>query len=201
MNKTKSLKFKILVPISVFAILLGAGALTYNLMHHQAAADSKKIATFAFDDSKAPGWYTSGPIDSTDQANSKPSDPTTTMIVGQGTKDNPGGDCFVEFFYYGNNSTDPDTALNNMISGSNTSTLTLNQINSLPQEMKTAKGNVSYQLYQYNQTGSDSSQFSNGIELGYFRAGTGYIDARGYCKTDDELSVTLPVFSAVSFKL
>jgi len=66
--------------------------------------------------------------------------------------------------------------------------------------MKTPAGDATFQLHQYDITGPDTSQMSTGQEIAVFKAGTGYIDIRGYCKTVDELPATLPVLSAVSFK-
>jgi hypothetical protein len=208
MKTKKSLKFKIIVPAAALLVLVAGGALAYTLISRPVSADkATSTTTFNFDASKAPGWWTGGTIDSsTDKSADNTPQPTIMMIIGQGSKEHghEGGDCFVQYEYWANNSKDPEEVVSESATPSDPSTsgtFALQPTNIVSLTIKTPSGDTPFQLHQYNVTGPDASQMSDGEEFGAFKAGTGYIDVRGYCKTADELSVSLPVFSAVSFKL
>lgn len=208
MKSNKFLKLKFLIPIAVLVVLVGGAVLTYGLLPRPTAAEKvTNTSTFEFESVKAPGWFAGANIDG-DITNAAAA-PTsiklasTTRIIAQGTADKPTGNCFVQYSYWSNNSKDPNQVLNEMAAPSDPAkggTSTLQPTNTTSLTMKTPAGDTPFQLHQYNLTGPDTAQMSTGEEFAVLKAGTGYIDIRGYCKTADELSVTLPVFSAVSFK-
>jgi hypothetical protein len=208
MKTKKSLKFKIIVPAAVLLVLVGGGALVYSLILRPVSAEkATSTATFEFESAKAPGWFAGANIDG-DITNAAAA-PTsiklasTTRIIAQGTADKPTGNCFVQYSYWSNNSKDPDEVVSELAAPNDPSTpgtFALQPTDTISLTIKTPSGDAPFQLHQYNVTGPDASQMSDGEEFGALKAGTGYIDIRGYCKTADELSVTLPVFSAVSFK-
>ncbi len=209
MKSKKSLKIKIVIPVIAVVVLAAGGALAYSLIPHPVSAEkSKNTAVFNFDSSKAPGWFAGNNIDgSVINADAAPTSvklATTTRIIAQGTAAKPTGDCFVQYSYWANNSKDPAQVVKDLSAPSDPSTpgsFTPEPVGSLNLNMKAASNNTSFQLHQYNVTGADAKQMSDGEEFGAFKVANGYIDIRGYCKTADQLSVTLPVFSAVSFEL
>lgn len=208
MKTKKSFKFKIIISVALLLLLIAAGALAYNLIPRPVSAEKTSAAVFDFDASKAPGWFAGANIDgeviNADAAPTSKKLATTTRFIAQGTTDKPTGNCFVQYSYWANNSKDANQTLNELVASSDPSTdgsFTLNPANIVDLTMKTPAGDAPFQLHQYEITGSNTSQMSTGVEIGVFKASTGYVEIRGYCKTVDELSVTLPVFSAVSFKV
>jgi hypothetical protein len=208
MKTKKSLKFKIILPVALLLVLVGGGVLTYSLIPHTVAAEKgTTMATFAFDDSKAPGWFAGANIDgeatNADAAPTSVKLATTTRIIAQGTADKPAGNCFVQYSYWANSTKDVNQVLSELSAPSDPSTpgtFTLEPTKTISLTMQTTLNDTPFQLHQYNITGPDTEKMSTGQEIAVLKAGTGYIDIRGYCKTADELSVTLPIFSAVSFK-
>jgi hypothetical protein len=191
---------KIFIPLIALIVLVVGVAVVYSLLPHQVQADkATSTASFAFDSSKASGWYAGDPISS--DASSASTDPTASRNIVQGTQAQPGG-CFVAYSYYANNSKDPATALSDIEAFSTQdSKLSLEPTNTVPYSITTTDGSKNFDLHQFNVTGGEGTSMSRGEEFGFVKAGTGYIDIRGYCKTADELSQTASVFSAVSFKL
>lgn len=208
MKSKKSLKLKILLPVAALVLLAGGGILAYNLAPKQAAADTPAPkSTFEFDASKAPGWFAGKNIDgeeiNADAAPTSKKLASTTRIIAQGTAEKPTGNCFVQYSYWANSTKDVNQTLSELSAPSNTSTpgsFVLEPAGVTSQKINSNNGTLSYDLHRYNITGSDTEKMSTGQEIAVFKAGTGYVDIRGYCKTVDELEVTLPVFSAVSFK-
>jgi hypothetical protein len=197
--KTKLSK-KMTIPLLAVIVLVVGGAFVYGLLPRQTQTDkTTPTASFAFDSSEASGWYAGDPISS--DASSASTDPTASRNIVQGTQSQP-GDCFVTYSYYANNSKDPATALSDAEAFSTKgSKLSLQPTNIVPYVITTAVGSKSFDLHQFNVTGGEGISMSRGEEFGFVKAGTGYIDIRGYCKTADQLSQTASVFSAVSFKL
>ena len=209
MKTKKSLKFKIIVPVSILLVVALGGILTYRLLPRPAEAEKvASTATFNFDASKAPGWFAGANIDgSVTNASAAPTSKKladTTRIIAQGTAEKPTGDCFVQYSYWANNSKDPDQVITELVANGDSTTagsFSLQPTNTLNLTTHAPSGDIPFQLHQFTVVGSDASQMSDGEEFGAFKVGTGYIDIRGYCKTADQLSITLPVISAVSFKL
>jgi len=208
--KTKaSLKLKIIFSVVFLLVLSASGALAYTFIPRPVVAKKgTSTATFAFDDSKAPGWFAGANIDgeatNADAAPTSIKLATTTRIFAQGTADKPTGNCFVQYSYWANSSKRVDQVLSELSASSDSSTpgtFTLEPTNTVSLSMETSSKDTPFQLHQYKITGPDTENMSTGQEIGVLKAGTGYIDIRGYCKTAEELSVTLPVLSAVSFKL
>lgn len=197
--KTKKLSKKIIIPSAALIVLVAAAALTYTLLPHKVSADNAaSTASFAFDGSKAPGWWAGDQISSTKSSAS--TDPTASRNIVQGTQANP-GDCFVTYSYYANNSKDPMQALSDVEAFSvKGSTLKLQPTNTTTYTMSASNGDQAFQLHQFKVVGENGNTMSRGEEFGFFKSGTGYVDIRGYCKTSDELTQTASLFTAVSFK-
>jgi hypothetical protein len=201
------LRLKIGIPLASLVLIAVIGVIVYNIIPRSVeAAKTTSTATFNFDASKAPGWFAGANIygDVVNASTSGAKMGTVTKIIGQGTSEQPGGDCFVQYEYWENNSKDPDQVLGEMTAPSDPAkggTSTLQPTNTVSFTMKMPAGGTPFRLHQYNLTGPDASQMSTGEEFAVLKAGTGYVEIRGYCKTTDQLSVTLPVLSAVSFKL
>lgn len=209
MKTKKILKLKIIILIAVLAVLVSGSVVVYTLVTRSASSDNAAVNTtsFIFDESKAPGWFAGANIDgAVTNAAAAPTSiklATTTRFIAQGTAEKPTGDCFIQYSYWANNSKDLNQALNEATALSSTNTagsFTLQPTGSAGYAMTTPAGNTSFQLHQYEAVGPDVAQMSTGEQFAYLKAGTGYIEIRGYCKTADQLSVTLPVLSAVSFK-
>jgi hypothetical protein len=209
MKTKKSLRIKISISVLILVILAAGGIFVYSFLLRPVNAEkTTSMATFNFDDSKAPGWFAGANIDgAVTNASAAPTSKKladTTRFIAQGTAEKPTGDCFVQYSYWANNSKDPEQVISELVANSDSTTVSsfsLQPTNTVNLKMNTSSGDVSFRLHQYNVVGSDASQMSDGEEFGAFKAGTGYIDIRGYCKTADQLSITLPVLAAVNFKL
>ena len=203
------IQHKVFLGVGILAALVVVVAVIYSLLPREAEAEKiTPTATFEFDAAKAPGWFAGDNIDgdaiNADAAPTSIKMATTTRIIAQGTANNPGGNCFVQYSYWANNTKDIDQVRKDLAAPSDPSTagsFTLQLKNTVSLAMKTPAGNTPFELGQYDITGPDAARMSTGEAIGVLKAGTGYIDIKGYCKTVDELPVTLPVFAAVSFKL
>jgi hypothetical protein len=199
MKPKKSLRFKIIISVIVLIVLLGGGAVAYSLIPRPVSADVEKSTStlvFDFDASKAPDWFANDSIG----WGGKKSDATAMRIFNLGTKEQP-GECFVMYSYWADNSKDLAHTLNEMAAPASDGSLVPVLTNTVTHTTKSSGGDIPFQLNQYNLTGPAASQMSDGEEFAVFKAGTGYVEIRGYCRTVEELTVTTPVFSAVSFKL
>ena len=130
-------------------------------------------------------------------------EPSATRVIAQGTRAKPAGNCFVMYSYWANDSKDPNQALSEITAPSDASTqgsFTLKQVNTHDLHMNISKFDTPFQLHQYSKIIPDAAETSSGEEYAVIKAGTGYIKIMGVCKTAEELAITLPVFSAVSFK-
>jgi len=201
---------KLVIALVVLLLVITGGMVAYSLTSYHTTTPIKvsQSATFTFDTTKAPDWFAGANIDGdTINASAAPTSKklaTTTRIIAQGTAEQPTGNCFVQYSYWSNNSKDPDQAVSELAANGDSTTsgsFVLQPTNTVALSMATPSGNTPFKLHQYTVTGPDASQMSDGEEFAALKAGTGYIDIRGYCKTADELSITLPVISAVGFKL
>jgi len=203
-------KKSLLTFVAIFALLIvlaAGGVLMYTILpRHSSTNTTAHVATFQFDASKATGWFAGANIvadgNSASATNEKAA--TATRIIAQGTSEKPTGDCFVQYEYWANSTKDPAQVVKEKAAPSDPATagtFSLQPTNTLSLAMKTPTGNTPYQLHQYIVTGPDAAQMSDGEEFAALKAGTGYIVISGYCKTADQLSVTLPVLTAVSFEL
>ena len=203
------LRSKVFIGLAAAVVLAGVSATMYILLPRQSTVEKVvSAATFDFDASKAPGWFAGANIDgeatNADAAPTSKKLATTTRIIAQGTAEKPTGNCFVQYSYWADNGKDIDQVVTELSAPSDPSTagsFKLEPVNTISVATEAQGKDISFQLHQYTITGPDTAQMSTGQEIGAFKAGTGYVDIRGYCKTADELAVTLPVFSAVSLKL
>lgn len=205
--KNKSLKNKIIILSAVVAVVTAGGVLAYNLSVQAASKNSAvSTASFEFDASKAPGWWAAentNPDTSSQNPDTASKMPTARRVIAQGTRDKPTGDCFVMYSYFANSSKNPNEVLTQITAPSDPSTpgaFTLELKKTTDHSMKVANSDVSFPLHQYDKVSPDTTNMSTGEEYAVLKAGTGYIEIRGVCKTVDQLSVTTPVLSAVSFK-
>jgi len=207
--KTRTIFKPILVvPIVALLVIAVAGVCAYLLIPRSVSAEIPSTTpTFEFESSKASGWFAGNSIDGeTTNADAAPTSkklPTTMRIMAQGTVEKPTGNCFVMYSYWANNAKDVNQTLNELSASSDPSTqgtFTLQPHGTTKQQMNSSNGTVTFDLHRYDITGPDTSGMSTGKEIAVFKSGTGYIDVQGYCKTVDELDVTLPLFDAVSFK-
>ena len=208
-QKQKQSMNKSQVFVSVIALLLsaGGGALAYKLITEHASANKvASTASFEFNEAAAPGWWGGDnihPASSSDAQTSSEKMPTARRIFAQGTRAQPTGDCFVMYSYWANDSKDLDQALKDAVAPSDTKTsgaFVLKPTDTTSHTIKTSEGDKPFLLHQYDLTGEPGAQMSRGEEFAFVKAGTGYISITGYCKTAEELKITAPVFSAVSFK-
>jgi len=191
------LRVKIGLSLVSLILLAGIGMIIYTVFPRPAEATKVTNAlVFDFDASKAPDWFANDSIG----WDGKKSDATAMRIFNLGTKEQP-GECFVMYSYWADNSKDLAHALNDMAAPASDGSLVPVLTNTVTHTMKSSGGDIPFQLNQYNLTGPAASQMSDGEEFAVFKAGTGYIEIRGYCRTVEELAVSTPVFSAVSFNL
>jgi hypothetical protein len=194
--------FKILAVVGILLVVAAGGTLIYTILpRHAVPVEKGDTSAFVFESSKASGWWTAGIIDSGSQKPSQSSNapvPTKTMIIAQGTKEQPTGDCFVEFNYWADSSKDLSQAFGDIAAAGSPDSLVPTKVTD--HAMKTDAVDTPYQVHQYSLTGPDVAQMSTGEEFAVLKAGTGYVDIRGYCETADQLAVIEPVFSAVSFR-
>lgn len=198
---------KILIPVATLLVLTTGGVFAYKLISHHASADKVvSTASFTFDESKAPGWWAGDNInpDTSAQAQNDTSKmPAATRVVAQGTRAQPTGNCFIMYSYWANDPKNPNQVLNEITAPSDTSTQGSFRLEPTKTEnlsMKISKSDTPFQLHQYNKVIPDAAAMSSGEEYAVIEAGTGYIKIMGVCKTAQELSITLPVFSGVSFE-
>ena len=189
-------KLKILIPVGILVLIIGAGV-TYMVTSKAAPKEESKTATFEFNSAEAPGWCAGANI--YPDAAIKTPQTTVSRVIAQGTAEKPEGSCFVQYSYWASNSKDVNQALKASEDSGNKN-LTLVPAGVVQSSMKVSSKDVKYQLHQYNLVGMPGEQMSRGQQLAYFKAGTGYIEIRGYCLSVEELSITAPVFSAVSLK-
>ena len=189
-------KLKIFIPIGILVLIIGAGV-AYMVNSNASPKEDASTATFEFSATEAPGWFASANI--YPDAAIKTPQATVSRIVAQGTAEKPEGNCFVQYSYWANSSKDVNQALKASEDSGNKN-LTLIPAGVVQSSMKVSSKDVKYQLHQYDLVGMPGEQMSRGQQLAYFKAGTGYVEIRGYCLTVEELSITAPVFSAVSLK-
>ncbi len=192
----KKLKLEILIPVGILMLIIGGG-IAYVLTSNAASKEDSKAASFEFSDTEAPGWFAGANI-YPDATYDKPQ-ATVSRIVAQGTTEKPEGNCFVQYSYWANTTKDLNQALK-VSEDSGDKDLTLVPAGVIDSSMNVSSKDVKYQLHQYNLVGKPSEQMSRGQQIAYFKVGTGYVEIRGYCLTVEELSITAPVFSAVSLK-
>lgn len=207
MNKKKSLTLKVIIVTAVVAVLTAGGVLAYNLsVRATSTNNAASAASFEFDASKAPGWWAAEsmkPDSSSQTAESGPKMPAARRVIAQGTKEQPTGDCFVMYSYFANNSQNPNEVLRQITAPSDSSTpgsFTLELKKTTSHSMDVAASDTPFEFHQYAKVSPDASNMSAGEAYAVLKAGTGYIEIRGVCKTADQLSVVVPVLSAVSFK-
>ncbi len=207
MKKKQTPQFKILIPVVLTTFIVVLVSIYAFLPKPVEADKSRQVPRFVFDSKQASGWWTSGSIDPRTQkltgSQSDGSDvPFASIGIYQG-KQGESGDCSILLNYWGGRSKDLAKVLSDLetrtVYGS--STLLLKALESTPLTMKVSNSDQYYQLHQYDLTGSSSDSLQRGIEFGVIKTATGYIDIRGNCKTADELTITLPVLSAVSLEL
>lgn len=188
-------------------LLVIGGVVIYNFLSHRTSTN-KAVSSilFNFDGSKAPGWWAGdsiSPDTSSQTQESTSKEPSATRVIAQGTRAKPTGNCFVMYSYWANDSKDPNQVLNETTAPGDASTqgsFTLEKTNIENLHMNISKSDTSFQLHQYNKIIPDAAEMSSGEEYAVIKAGTGYVKIMGVCKTAEELAITLPVFSAVSFK-
>lgn len=203
----KTLSKSWVVILALAATVAIGGVAAYNIfMNNPTTNKAVSSASFDFDESKAPGWWAGDNINpnvSDGSQTSTSNEPDATRVIAQGTKEAPTGNCFVMYSYWANDSKDPAQVLSETTAPSDPSTqglFTLKQTNTESLRMNISGSDTPFQLHQYDKSSPDNTGMSNGEEYAIIKAGTGYIKITGVCKTAEELAVTLPVFSAVSFK-
>ena len=195
--KTKKSFKKVIIPLIILVILVAGAGVAYMLMPRDTTSEKASTASFEFDGSQAPGWFAGANI-YPDESYDKPQ-ATVTRIIAQGTAEKPEGNCFVQFSYWANNAKNLNQALKDDENYKD-SEFVLLPAGVLDSAIKVGSKDVPYELHQYNLIGQPNQQMSRGQQIAYLKAGSGYIQIRGYCLTTEELTITAPVFSAVSLK-
>lgn len=207
MKQKKPLKKSWIFTSVLVGLLLVGGVVIYNFLSHRTSTNQNvSSASFNFDESKAPGWWAGDNIKPNTSAQTQDptsKEPAATRVIAQGTRAKPTGNCFVMYSYWTNDAKDPSQVLSEITAPSDPSTqgsFTLEQTNTENLSMNLSNSDTAFQLHQYNKIIPDAAEMSSGEEYAVIKAGTGYIKIMGVCKTAQELSITLPVFSAVSFE-
>ena len=200
------MKRKILVIASIAILLIVTTVVALYFWQTQ-QADGAPVAnkpSFAFDHSKAPGWWSAGNNwpdikDFTGDQVTATDLPVADIAVHHGTETKPDSSCFVMAFYQ-KGSVDLASELKKretgmQSAGENPKLLT--QVGTSMLSINTPEGAKEYTLYKYN---LDMPQTQKGNAFGFIPLTSGYIEVRSVCPTAEQLAITLPALTAVALK-
>lgn len=197
------------VAIGIVVLVLGVASLTVvylMITHNKTPANiTSNTSTFAFDGAQLPGWESGGTnhITADERAQYKGTEslPEADTIIHLKDVTDP-SNCFV-YLDYMTDKKDPAAKINDFAKQStgSDSDLTYREVGTPQITMQTSEGDKKFVLHQYAIEGDPKTSMLRATEYGFFSVGDGYMDIRGNCTSTDQLSTTIPVLTAVSFKL
>lgn len=187
----------------VAAGAIAAGLLIWQSQNTTTGQASSDKPSFAFDASKAPGWWSGGNNwpdihDYTGDQVTAADLPVADIFVTKGTQEAP-GDCFVMAFYQKGAINIPET-LDKRRSGmipADKSPDILTQTAAPLRTIDTPEGAKEYQYYQYD---LDLPQIQRGNAFGFIPLSDGYIEVRGICALADQLPTTQQALTAIKLQ-
>lgn len=217
-HKYKNKKLPIFFIVIIFAaiIIAGIGFLLQGRIQTVIADIEKNFEnrgkpTFMVDETKFSGWWTEGNTwpdtkDFTGSQSEKDSVPISSLAIYQckfesqcenPEKDTLGGHCFVMLSYQ-NQSIDPEAAVTEKIKyNSSFGNMTIREVGVETLTMNTLKGDVEYQLHEYDYESKGGNAVLRGNAFGYVSLGDGHIEVQSVCAEASQLGETLPVLQAV----
>lgn len=202
LSKTNSI-----IALIITVLIVAGGVVAYKLLMPHTSQDTQaRSASFEFDPVRASGWWAAESMgaESLDATESGSADVLAARrVIAQGTKEQPTGDCFVMYSYFANSKKEPEDVLKSITSPGDSSTagaFTLEPTQTRDLSMKLFGNDVQFQFHEFNKLSPDAADMSAGEGYAIIKAGTGYVQVQGVCKTAEQLADALPVFSAVSLK-